>query len=185
MIGLGPSLVAFGEAERDVGEGRALDGDAEDFSGEVGGGLQPFGAGFKLAGVSAFFSGRRIGHREQLQGLGPVGDRCFNAQMRRRDSDEGFHVPVEDVAGEQSGLRRADQLQMEGLFAQDDRRAAMWGPMFVFVGSSMIVTGWLFFASASGEDGRQADSQEGDGKSGDWLGIHGVRGVQSFVVRWR
>ena len=94
-------------------------------------------------------------------------------------------MPVEDVAGEQSGLRRADQLQMEGLFAEDDRRAAMWGPMFVFVGSCMIVTGRLFFAPASDEDGRQADSQEGNGKSRDWRVIHGVRGAQSFVVRWR
>jgi hypothetical protein len=70
-------------------------------------------------------------------------------------------VPVEDIAGEQSGFRRADQLQMEGFFAEDDRRAAMRGPMFVLVGSSMIVTGVIFFAPASGEDGRQAHGQEG------------------------
>ena len=92
--------------------------------------------------------------------MGLVGDRCFDAQVGRRDSDERFHVSVEDIAGEQSGLCRADQFQMEGLFAQDNRSAAMRGTMFVLVGSSVIVgsivigSGLLILAPASCEEGR-------------------------------
>lgn len=64
--GVCPLLVPFGEAEINVGEGGALDGDAEDFSSEVGRGFQPRGAGLELACISAFLSGCRIGYREQF-----------------------------------------------------------------------------------------------------------------------
>ena len=64
--GVCPLFVPFGEAEINVGEGGALDGDAEDFPGEVGSGFQPRGAGLELAGVPVFLSGCCIGHREQF-----------------------------------------------------------------------------------------------------------------------
>lgn len=64
--GVCPLLVSFGEAEINVGEGGALDGDSEDFPGEVSSGFQPCSVGLKLACISAFFSGCRIGHREQF-----------------------------------------------------------------------------------------------------------------------
>ena len=57
---------------------------------------------------------------------------------------------------------------MEGLFAQDDRSAAMRGAMFVLVSYSVIVgsivtgPGLLILAPASSEEGRQGDGQEGE-----------------------
>ena len=59
-------LVAFGETEFNIGEGGALDCDAGDFSGEVGGSFQPCSAGFERACVPAFCSGCCIGDREQF-----------------------------------------------------------------------------------------------------------------------